>query len=127
MKISAADSHFSKAIKLRDKNTCQRCGIQKDRMECSHVFGRRHRTIRWDTLNAKTLCHACHRWWHENPADSGRWFAERFGEWRLELLREKRDSRVKVPKTEEKDISKHYRKECKLLEQYPNHELESWQ
>lgn len=127
MKITAADSHFSKAIKLRDDNTCQKCGIQRDRMECSHVFGRRHRTIRWDMLNAKALCHACHRWWHENPTDSGKWFEKLFGEGRLSILIEKRDSRIKVSKLEEKEIARHYREECKKKEEDPNYEIVSYQ
>lgn len=127
MKVSAADTWFSKAVKLRDKNACQKCGIQRDRMECSHVYGRRHRTIRWDLLNAKTLCGGCHRWWHENPTESGRWFVDRFGEQRLEILREKRDSRIKVPKSEEKEIAKHYKKEVKAMELNPNHEIASYQ
>ena len=127
MKITAADSNFSKAIKMRDKNTCQKCGKVADRMECSHVFGRRHRTIRWDTLNAKTLCHSCHRWWHENPTESGQWFQDTFGEDRLAILREKRDCGMKVPKSEEKLISAHYREQIKLMEEDDTHKLVSFQ
>ena len=127
MKISAADSNFSKAIKLRDKNTCQKCGKQSDRMECSHIHGRRHRTIRWDALNALTKCHGCHRWWHENPTEAGQWFVDKFGEWREEILLEKKRSGMKVPKTEEKLISAHYREQIKLMEEDPNHDLVSYQ
>ena len=127
MKITPADTAFSKAIKLRDNNTCQRCGIKRDRMECSHVKGRRHRTVRWDLLNAKTLCHSCHRWWHENPTESGLWFIETFGQWREDLLLEKMNNRIKIPKSEEKDIAKHYREQCKIKEQDPSHEIVSYQ
>ena len=41
---------------------------------------------------------------------------ERDGADLIDLLREKRDSGVKVPKTEEKEISAHYRKELKIIE-----------
>lgn len=127
MKISAADTWFSKAVKLRDNNTCQKCGIQKERMECSHVHSRRHRTIRWDLMNAKTLCHGCHRWWHENPTESGKWFEETYGITHVEILLEKKNAYFKVPKSEEKEISKHYREECKKKESDPTYEIVSYQ
>ena len=116
MKLSSADIAFSHCIRAAADNTCLRCKKQFERTECSHVFGRRHRTIRWAKDNAKCLCHACHRWWHENPADSGRWFLLEVGKHFLDLLREKRDSRVKVPKSEEKEIAKHYREQLKQIE-----------
>ena len=127
MKCSAADTAFSKAIKLRDNYTCQKCGIVRDRMECSHIHSRRHRTIRWDAMNAITKCHSCHRWWHENPTEAGRWFEGKYGTLHVELLLEKKRNPVKVPKSEEKAIAKHYREQIKLMEQNPNHELESYQ
>ena len=35
----------------------------------------------------------------------------------MTLLKEKRDSRIKVSKVEEKEIAKHYRQQLKILEQ----------
>ena len=35
----------------------------------------------------------------------------------ITLLKEKRDSRIKVSKVEEKEIAKHYRQQLKILEQ----------
>ncbi len=35
----------------------------------------------------------------------------------MELLREKRDSMVKVSKREEKEIAKHYRQQLNIIEQ----------
>jgi hypothetical protein len=58
---------------------------------------------------------------------------EKLGESALEVLREKRDSRVKVPKTEEKEIAAHYRKELKKIQSLidggtePPYDFESWQ
>lgn len=86
-------------------------------MDCSHVYSRRHRTIRWCKENAKCLCTTCHRWWHENPADSGAWFESLVGEGFIDALREKRDSMVKVPKSEEKEIAKHCREQLAIIEQ----------
>ena len=56
-----------------------------------------------------------------------KWFRERYGEAREELLLEKMNNRVKVPKSEEKFIAKHYREQIKLMEENPNHQLVSYQ
>lgn len=50
----------------------------------------------------------------------------------MEILREKKESKVKVPKSEEKEIAKHYRQELKKIEQAleteePPIDFESWQ
>jgi hypothetical protein len=58
---------------------------------------------------------------------------EWLGEGATELLQEKRDSKVKVSKLEEKDIAKHYREQLKILEAKRAEgatgklEFESWQ
>ena len=57
-----------------------------------------------------------HQWFGGNPADSGRWVTDLLGEAHMDLLREKRDSRVKVPKSEEKEIAKHYREQLKIIQ-----------
>lgn len=46
---------------------------------------------------------------------SAEWFDGKYGEWRKEVLTEKMNSRMKVPKAEEKDIAKHYREEHKKM------------
>lgn len=126
MKISPADTAFSNCVKKAANNTCVKCGVRRDRMECSHIFGRRHRTIRWCKENAVCKCTTCHRWWHENPTESGVWFIEKYGQGIMDILTEKRNQRVKVTKLEEKDIAKHYRRELKLLENGAT-DFASWQ
>jgi len=128
IKLKPADTAFAKCIREAADHTCLRCGIRKpptgtrgsDGMECSHVYSRTHRTIRWDKNNAKCLCTSCHAWWHSNPTESGKWYENLVGENFLVLLREKRDNRMKVPKLEEKDIAKHYRQELKELQEKRN-------
>jgi NMD protein affecting ribosome stability and mRNA decay len=120
MQTSPADSWFSKCVRLRVNWVCERCGAvhgpSSTGLHCSHIFSRRHRTIRWDGLNTQALCHACHSWYGGNPADSGRWVEQVVGEGVIALLREKMASRVKVPKAEEKEIAAHYRAEYQLLQ-----------
>lgn len=132
MKISAADKAFADAVKEAYGHVCQVCNKQT-RVELSHIFSRRHRTIRWCVQNAMPKCHPHHRWWHEHPTESGKWFADKYGEGVLDILREKRDFRMKVPKSEEKEIAKHYREELKRIQSLRADgvqgfiEIESWQ
>ena len=115
MKISAADKYFSLCIRTAADNTCVTCGKQ-GRMECSHVYSRRHRTIRWDVENAMSQCNGCHRKWHESPLKSFTWFEYKFGNGRVELLREKMNNKQKVSKLEEKEIAKHYKEQLAIVE-----------
>lgn len=120
MKISQADLWFSKCVREAADWICERCGKKHEEgstgLHNSHIFSRRHRAIRWAKDNTQALCFSCHQWFGGNPADSGRWVEELLGSGHIELLREKRDSMVKVSKLEEKEISAHYRKEYKRLQ-----------
>jgi len=137
IKITPADKAFSKCIRAANNYTCYKCGTVYNKsstgLHCSHNFGRRHRTIRWCKENALSMCFGCHSWFEENPADSGQWLIDEIGEGAVQILREKRDSGVKVTKLEEKDIAKHYREQLKLIEQRRNTgetgyiDFESWQ
>ena len=121
VKRTPADDAFSKCVRERADYTCERCGSVHQRgsngLHCSHIYSRRHRTIRWAGDNAQALCFYCHKWYGGNPADSGLWINDLMGEGYIAILREKRDSMVKVPKSEEKDIAKHYREQLRILEQ----------
>lgn len=137
IKITQADRYFSKCVRAANNYICERCRAVHNKsstgLHCSHIFGRRHKTIRWCKDNAQSLCFSCHQWFGENPADSGKWLEEILGEGYLQILREKRDSGVKVSKLEEKDIAKHYKKELALIEEKRASgevgyiEFESWQ
>ena len=119
MKISPADKAFGDCVKARDNHTCQVCGIE-GRMETSHIHSRRHRTIRWDMLNAVAKCHGCHRWWGESPLEASAWFISKYGQGRADLLTEKKNLKFKVSKTEEKNIASHYREELKKFQAAAN-------
>lgn len=139
IKIISADTYFSKCIREANDYTCEWCGAVGrgddifKRMECSHVYSRRHRTIRWHSMNGNCLCNGCHKKWHESPLAAFAWFENKFGAARVELLREKMNCKVKVPKTEEKEIAAHYRAQLKIIEQKRADggqgyiEFESWQ
>lgn len=119
MKHSPADAAFSKCVRERADWICEKCGKQYEEgsmgLHCSHIFSRRHRTIRWCGDNAQALCFSCHQWFGGNPADSGLWVTDLLGEGHMALLREKKDCGIKVPKTEEKEIAKHYRTQLEKI------------
>ena len=119
-KIKPADTAFSRCVREAHDWTCERCNAQHERgsmgLHNSHIYSRRHRTIRWCKENTQALCFSCHQWFGGNPADSGQWITELLGEGFIDRLREKRDIKLKISKTEEKEIAKHYRQQLKDLE-----------
>jgi len=120
VKISPADTAFARCVKARTGWTCERCDTQHEPgsqgLHCSHIFSRRHRTIRWAGDNAQSLCFSCHSWYGGNPADSGLWITELLGDGYMDSLRERRDCKMKITKIEEKEIAKHYRIQLKSIE-----------
>lgn len=70
------DAAFSKVIRLPGK--CAKCGrgASEVALQCSHIYSRKHLSVRWDELNAKVLCAADHFWWHQNPAEAVAWLTE---------------------------------------------------
>ena len=77
MKRCKFDILVSKIIRQKMDNTCEACKQTFDRTEAAHIFGRRHRSVRWDLDNILCLCHGCHRKYTENPVDFTR-FLERY-------------------------------------------------
>lgn len=137
VKTKPADTAFSRCVRESNDWVCERCETQYEKgaqgLHCSHIYSRRHRTIRWSSMNVQALCFSCHQWFGGNPADSGLWIREFIGEGAMNLLIEKKDCKVKVSKLEEKEIASHYRKQLKILEarrangETGKLEFESWQ
>ena len=120
MKLSTADTWFSKCIRHSASWKCEKCGkqYQHDKaggLDCSHIFGRNSRSVRWAKENAFALCMGCHRWWHENPTESGVWCRKVIGQGAYDLLEEKRNKIAKITKIEEKEIGKYYEKEYERM------------
>lgn len=77
------DELCRKIVRIRDGNRCQRCNkfIQGSDSHPCHVVpkGNGASKRRFDLLNIFLACRHCHLgWWHLNPTESGKWFAEKF-------------------------------------------------
>jgi hypothetical protein len=70
--ITPADRWFSLFIRFRDDWTCINChrycmrrklnnpDLPMLKIECAHVYSRRHKSVRHDSDNAFALCFKCH-------------------------------------------------------------------
>ena len=124
IKRCPADIAFSKAMRL-SRPACEVCG-KTDSLENCHIFGRRQKSVRWDTLNCIIMCHHHHRYYTENPVEWTRFLEGYLGKGYLDILNEKRNTIFKTTKAIRSDIAKHYRAEIKKLEAGP-HTLVSYQ
>ena len=81
MTIDPADRYFSLYVRTRDSWQCQRCKRiypQNDpRLQCSHYFGRRMESVRFDPENCDSLCFPCHRYWEKEDREAYRGFKVR--------------------------------------------------
>ena len=133
MKLKPADTAFSKCVRQAAGWKCAKCGKyygpENGRaLDCSHIFGRTKRSVRWAKENAVALCVAHHRWWHSFPLESGKWMEKRLGKKKYELLMEKANTvGPKITKSEEKEIAAHYRKEFKRMVEEDSNDFVSYQ
>ena len=124
VKRCPADAAFSKAVRMA-RPACEYCG-RTDTLEAAHIYGRRSKSVRWDTLNILVLCHHHHRVFTENPVEFTVWMQGYLGQGYLDILNEKRNRIFKTTKAIRSEIAKHYREQIKLMESGP-HDLVSYQ
>lgn len=90
IRISKLDKLFSDYIRSRDKWTCQRCNTRykppTSGLHCSHFWGRRMKSVRFDTENCVALCHGCHVYFTGNPYLHTEFMKSRLGEKQFDLL-----------------------------------------
>lgn len=122
IKRSPADKAFSDCVREAADYTCAWSGKKFERgnaqgLHCSHHYSRSHRNIRWDEMNACALSFAAHKRYGSDPIEGVAWLEEYLGEGVMEILKEKKAHKIKIPKAEEKLIASHYKAElAKLLE-----------
>ena len=122
VKIKAADSWFSKCIRERAGWKCERCGAQHEKnsqgLHCSHYYGRGSWGVRFDPDNCEALCYGCHSYMGANPSLHREHKIEMIGVGLMEILTAKKNdsSLGRMAKRAEKEISKHYREQLKIME-----------
>jgi uncharacterized CHY-type Zn-finger protein len=86
-------------------------------LHCSHYFGRRNKSLRWDPDNAFAHCFGCHQKLGSNPHDFQRWAEDRLGSGTVEILNEKRNdlNLAKSLHKAEKEIAAHYKLEYETM------------
>lgn len=103
MKRDARDARFSKAIRERDRYTCQRCGAvhatNSMGLHSAHCFGRGKPATRFDPDNACALCYGCHSYLDSHPDLKHAFFRERLGDERYEALQLRSNQRKRVAET----------------------------
>jgi hypothetical protein len=80
--ITRLDNLVREFIRKQYHNRCCKCGqvIQGMNSHPAHIVAKGCGASwrRFDVLNIILLCYRCHRWWHDNPTESGKWFAEKY-------------------------------------------------
>ena len=111
------DAVFSELVRERAGNQCEVCGVTDatNQIECAHIYGRRNVAVRWDGMNAVSLCHSHHRHFTENPLEFRLWLLNEYGEGHLDILREKANRVRKWKEWEKGEMYAHYRAELKRL------------
>lgn len=95
IKRTPEDALFSRYVRARAGFHCEACGTHGT-LEAAHIFGRRHAQIRCDEANCVALCHSCHRYYTENPADFTDWIRSNMGGQHIDALRERRNCTDKL-------------------------------
>jgi hypothetical protein len=121
IKITPADSAFSKCVRASADYKCERCGAVHDKsssgLHCSHHFRRGNWGIRFDPDNAEALCYGCHSY----TGGTEERMREVMTDAQIEILREKKEDTglgKLARKTKGKgDIAKHYREQLKMIEE----------
>lgn len=82
------DIKMSLLVRMKSGGRCEKClkikGVKG--LENSHFHGRRKKSVRWSLDNCSALCHGCHRYFTENPADHTAWMIKKLGIDRFNLL-----------------------------------------
>lgn len=88
--VKDLDELCRETIRLRDNNTCRRCGRSKGqgwRIEWAHFYSRSNKAIRWDMDNSCMLCFNCHyEFGHKHPKEFAEFWKDLIGEKNFDSL-----------------------------------------
>ncbi len=119
IKIDPIDVLTSICVRLLADDKCEYCGkyVGFKRLQCSHFFGRRRKSIRYDLDNCSALCMSCHMFLGENPYLHTEWFKKRLGSGKFEELSIRAIKIVRLTKEDKEKIKEDLKEKIKLLEE----------
>ena len=120
IRIKAEDTLFAKLVKERASYRCECCLTyfpegNRGGLECSHIWSRSKRSVRWHPLNAVAHCTGCHAHLGGNPIKFARWAEAHLGTedfCRLEILAHQTQ---KFSKADIKDLRSDMRAELERM------------
>ena len=121
MKRTKLDIVFSKLIRERAEYKCERCGKyypegQRQGLDCSHFYGRRHHSTRWHPDNAFSHCRGCHQYLGSNPAIFDKFARGQLGETRYDWLMRRHNQVTKYSEEDLEDMYQHYKAQLAYME-----------
>ena len=120
IKRDPLDAVFSNCIRERANYICECCGVdyrhRPQGLHCSHFFGRRAKSVRWEPLNAAAHCYACHQRLGANPIDFARWIENYLGEEKHGILIEKKNTLIKLTAKDKAEMRKFYQGELEVMQ-----------
>ena len=115
VKITAADRYFSLCVRERADYHCEHCGKKYQKgdtgLHCSHLWSRRHKSVRHHADNAFAHCFHCHLHLGSNPVLFSDWARRTLGDGRFEMLAERHRAAIKWSKALDAEIAAHYKQE----------------
>ena len=119
IKRDKTDILFSELIRERADWHCEYCkkSFQHDHhsLHCSHLFGRRAKSVRWHPQNASAHCQNCHKHLGENPVIHSEWSREKLGNMAYDTLRVISNKPMKWKSWEKEFLHKHFLSERKRM------------
>lgn len=125
MKTTPADMWFSKCVRERAEWTCERCHTVYNPpamgLDCAHYETRDNWAVRFDPINAFSLCRGCHGYFdRERRLEFEELYLNVFGSLTLEVWREKCRRNATVGKEYKRtqgkgEIAKHYKAEYERM------------
>ena len=102
MRRDSLDALFSRYVRLRADNHCQRCGhwVEFRDLDCAHCVPRWKKSTRWDIDDALGLCGTCHDLIDNIPSEKTKLFTRYLGEEGYQSL----EARAMTPQKPDREL-----------------------
>ena len=120
IKILPADKYFSLCIRERAENKCEYCGKDYSEghgLQCCHFETRGNWAVRFDPINAFSLCYGHHQMLDGSPIKFIEFYIKKRGQVMYDVLVEKTRNLMlgKENRRNKAEIATHYREEYESM------------